>query len=93
MCDERRELSSRTAVEVLEVSMRAVLLAVMLLLPSIALAQDPAPATHVLPPIHIYPRGPHVTVMLPRRAPRFERTEFEQHSVDRIVDSVRHAPF
>jgi hypothetical protein len=73
--------------------MRAWIVAMMLLVPSAAFAQDPAPIE--LPEVHITasPPTPRVTILLPRSAPRFRRAEPEHHTVDRIVDSVRRAPF
>jgi len=73
--------------------MRACLVALVLLVPTAALAQDPAPRVHELDPIVITPREPRVMVLLPRRAPRFERRELDHHAVDRIVESVGREPF
>ena len=63
------------------------------LVPTIALAQDPAPTEG--PVTHVYGRAPRpsVVVMLPRARVGFDRVERDHHAVDRIVESVEHAPF
>ena len=77
--------------------MRALLLALVLLVPSLAAAQDPPLAAHaqVLPPVIIVgtPQRPHAFMMLPRARVRFDRVDADHHAVDRILDSVTHAPF
>lgn len=80
--------------------MRALFFGLVLLVPSLALAQEPATpalAAHaqVLPPVVVHGtvQRPHVYVFLPRAHVRFDRTDAHGHAVDRIVDSVTHAPF
>jgi len=76
--------------------MRAAILALVLAIPGLALAQDPPPAahTHVLGVVHIVGRRPTpVTLFVPRARMHFDRTDAAHHSVDRIVESVTHAPF
>jgi len=77
--------------------MRAFLLALVLAVPSLALAQDPPLAAHarVLDPIiiHATPQRPTAFYLLTRARVRFDRADAEHHAVDRIVDSVTHAPF
>ena len=77
--------------------MRASILALVLAIPGLALAQDPPLAAHaqVLPEMIIVasPQRPHAFVMLPRAHVRFDRADASHHSVDRIVESVTHAPF
>ena len=74
--------------------MRACLVALMLLVPSLALAQERAVSTRVEPPIVIVGHVPTpVTLFLPRARVRFDRRDTSQHAVERIVESVRHEPF
>lgn len=80
--------------------MRALLVALVLVVPSAVLAQDPAPAparpsrTHVLGEIHVHGSAPApITVFVPRAHVRYDRVDERHHAVDRIVDSVTHAPF
>ncbi len=72
--------------------MRPLILAILLCAPSLALAQDPAPT--VLPPVVVHGTPPApITVFIPRARMHYERTDLSRHAVDRIVESVRHAPF
>ena len=74
--------------------MRACLVALMLLVPSVALAQAPAASTRVLPPTTIVGHLPTpVTLFVPRARVRFDRRDASAHAIDRIVESVRHEPF
>lgn len=77
--------------------MRVFLVAVVLMVPALALAQDePRVAQHaqILDTVHVYGHRPSpVTLFVPRAHVRFERTDAEHHAVDRVIDSVSRAPF
>lgn len=78
--------------------MRAFLLGLVLCFPSAALAQDSevviAAHAHVLPVIHVTGSPPTpVTLFIPRAHVRFTPRDVDHHAVDRIVESVSHAPF
>jgi hypothetical protein len=58
----------------------------------VALAQDPPVVQGEDIIVHPRPQRP-AFYLLTRARVRFDRVEPEHHAVDRIVDSVTHAPF
>lgn len=72
--------------------MRALALAFLFAFPALASAQDPTPTE--LPPVVVHGSPPApITIFVPRSRIRYETRHDEHHAVDRIVESVRHAPF